>query len=61
MKIEKLCINCMQERRSPDGICEFCGFDVRTFELPRHHMRPFTRENILSVMRLVRADLESHI
>ena len=42
MKIEKLCINCMQERRSPDGICEFCGFDVRTFELPRHHMRPFT-------------------
>ena len=32
----------MQERRSPDGICEFCGFDVRTFELPRHHMRPFT-------------------
>lgn len=42
MKIENLCINCMQERRSPDGICEFCGFDVRTFELPRHHMRPFT-------------------
>ena len=42
MKIEKLCINCMQERRSPDGICEFCGFDVRTFELPRHHIRPFT-------------------
>ena len=42
MKIEKLCINCMQERRSPDGICEFCGFDMRTFELPRHHMRPFT-------------------
>ena len=42
MKIENLCINCMQERRSPDGVCEFCGFDVRTFELPRHHMRPFT-------------------
>ena len=42
MKIENLCTNCMRERRNPDGICEFCGFDVRTFELPRHHMRPFT-------------------
>ena len=42
MKIENLCINCMRERRNPDGVCEFCGFDVRTFELPRHHMRPFT-------------------
>lgn len=42
MKIENLCINCMRERRNPDGVCEFCGFDVRTFELPHHHMRPFT-------------------
>ena len=42
MKIENLCTNCMRERRNPDGVCEFCGFDVRTFELPRHHMRPFT-------------------
>ena len=42
MKIENLFTNCMLERRNPDGVCEFCGFDVRTFELPRHHMRPFT-------------------
>ena len=42
MKIENLCTNCMRERRNPDGVCEFCGFDVRTFELPRHHMRPST-------------------
>ena len=42
MKIENLCTNCMRERRNSDGVCEFCGFDVRTFELPRHHMRPFT-------------------
>ena len=42
MKIENLCINCMREMKEPGGICEFCGFNVETFELPRHHMRPFT-------------------
>ena len=42
MKIENLCINCMREMQEPGGICEFCGFNVETFELPRHHMRPFT-------------------
>ena len=41
MKIENLCINCMREMKEPGGICEFCGFNVETFELPRHHMRPF--------------------
>ena len=42
MKIENLCANCMREMRNPDGACEFCGFDIRTFNLPRNHMRPFS-------------------
>lgn len=42
MKIENLCINCMREMKEPGGICGFCEFNVETFELPRHHMRPFT-------------------
>ena len=42
MEIENLCANCMREMRNPDGACEFCGFDIRTFNLPRNHMRPFS-------------------
>ena len=32
----------MREMKEPGGICGFCEFNVETFELPRHHMRPFT-------------------
>ena len=42
MKIENLCINCMREKQYPGGVCEFCGFDERTFQLPRHHIPPFS-------------------
>ena len=42
MKIENLCINCMKERQDPDGVCEHCGFDERKYDLPQHHMKPFT-------------------
>ena len=42
MKIENLCINCMKERQEPDGVCEHCGFDEGKYDLPQHHMKPFT-------------------
>ena len=42
MKIENLCINCMQEMQSHDGVCEFCGFDMKKYNPPLHHMPPFT-------------------
>ena len=42
MKIENLCINCMKERQEPDGVCGHCGFDEGKYDLPQHHMKPFT-------------------
>ena len=42
MKIENLCINCMQEMETAGGTCEFCGFHTDEYKVPRHHMRPFT-------------------
>ena len=42
MKIENLCINCMREMQSQDGVCEFCGFDMKKYNPPLHHMPPFT-------------------
>lgn len=42
MKIENLCIKCMREKRSPGGVCEHCGFDPSTYQVPVHHMEPFS-------------------
>ena len=42
MKIENLCIKCMKEKRSPGGVCEHCGFDPSTYQVPVHHMEPFS-------------------
>ena len=42
MKIKDLCINCMREMKNSGVVCEFCGFDAGAFEVPQHHMKPFT-------------------
>ena len=42
MKVENLCINCMREMKSQTGVCEHCGFDEGKYDLPQHHMKPFT-------------------
>lgn len=42
MKIENLCIHCMQEKNSASEICPFCGFDPKTAEIPPYHLQPFS-------------------
>lgn len=41
MKIENLCINCMREKSSPEGRCQYCGFDPAGASVPHHHLAPF--------------------
>ena len=41
MKIENLCIHCMQEKNNASEICPFCGFD------PKIAGYAFHRENYL--------------
>lgn len=40
--IENLCINCMEEKSTLDGVCEHCGFDVTRYEVKVHQLEPFT-------------------
>ena len=42
MKIENLCIHCMQEKNNASEICPFCGFDPKTAEIPPYHLQPFS-------------------
>lgn len=42
MKIENLCIHCMQEKNNAREICPFCGFDPKTAEIPPYHLQPFS-------------------
>ena len=42
MKIENICINCMKEKSSHKGKCEYCGFDLTTAVIPAHHLKPFS-------------------
>lgn len=42
MKIENLCIHCMQEKNNANEICPFCGFDPKTAEIPPYHLQPFS-------------------
>ena len=42
MKIENLCIKCMREKRNANSVCEHCGFDSSKYQVPIHHMEPFS-------------------
>ena len=40
--MDRICYNCMWEKRSENLPCEHCGFDNASYQVPEGHLRPMT-------------------
>lgn len=42
MKVENLCIHCMNEKNNAEEKCPSCGFDPKEADIPKYHLEPFS-------------------